>query len=113
MTPIKGARRKREPSLSLSLCGEESTAGQKEGRLEKGKVWSRLNSDRGNKGVDVSFPTVLPHLPLTDRVKSLFLWGQQVSKSRAGDWLARPGSARLHPGYNASEGQRLPPVHPV
>ena len=47
----------------------------------------------------MSFPTVLPHLPLTDRVKSLFLWGEQVSKSRAGDWLARPGSARLHLGY--------------
>lgn len=80
MTSIKGAKRKREPSLGLSLSGKEPKRGQRKGSVEKGK--SLVNPCRlaeETKGVDVSFPTTRLHL--RDMVKRLSLCRTQEKHS--------------------------------
>lgn len=57
---IRGAKREMEPSLSLFLA--RSPGQDRKGRLEKGRVWSRLNLGRPaekTKGYTCPFPS--PH----------------------------------------------------
>lgn len=65
VTSIRGAKRKTEPSLSLSLSGKEPRAGQgREGRLEKGKEFDSglilAGWQRKQRGACVLSPTP-PH----------------------------------------------------
>lgn len=84
MTFIRGAKRKTEPTLPLSLSGKEPRAGQ--GGLEKGKVWSRHNPGRlAVKTKHMSLPPPTP--PLTDMAERLSPCGT-VNKCRFGEWLA-------------------------
>lgn len=106
MTSRKGAKRKRETSLSLPFSGKEPRARKREGSLKKGRAGSRPNlgglAEETNGGVCPFPPPTSPLTCLKGRSQC-----RTVNKSKAGDWLSGPGSVGLHPLNEAIRGAFL------
>lgn len=88
---IRGAERKRETSLSLSLPGKARRAGQrgKGRRREKFALGLILAGWQWNRRLEHVLAHPQPP-PLTNRAKRLSLCRTQANTRMAEDWLARP-----------------------